>query len=44
LRKVVANALGTLLEINEVNPKAGLFSMDETILNKLLAALNECSE
>ena len=40
---VVSNALAALSEINELSG-GGIFSINHVILNRLLAALNECSE
>ncbi|KAK9670760.1 beta-adaptin, partial [Basidiobolus ranarum] len=41
---VVANSLTALREINENSPNKDLFVVDAAILNKLLIALNECTE
>ncbi|KAK9763488.1 beta-adaptin [Basidiobolus ranarum] len=41
---VVANSLTALREINENSPNKDLFVVNTEILNKLLIALNECTE
>jgi vesicle coat complex subunit len=41
---VVANAIAALTEISESTPNAQLFNMNPQAINKLLTALNECSE
>jgi vesicle coat complex subunit len=41
---VVANAIAALTEIAESNPHAHIFNMNPQAINKLLTALNECSE
>eukprot|EP00004_Rigifila_ramosa_P009952 TRINITY_DN21735_c0_g1_i1.p1 TRINITY_DN21735_c0_g1~~TRINITY_DN21735_c0_g1_i1.p1 ORF type:complete len:913 (-),score=280.20 TRINITY_DN21735_c0_g1_i1:52-2631(-) len=41
---VVANAVSALTEIAETSGDPSIFSITPTIQNKLLAALNECSE
>ncbi|KAI7905127.1 adaptin N terminal region-domain-containing protein [Cokeromyces recurvatus] len=41
---VVANAVIALADMNEVCPQHNLFEIDNNILNKLLHALNECTE
>lgn len=41
---VVANTVSALSEIQEVAPYTHCFEVTPTILNKLLAALNECTE
>jgi vesicle coat complex subunit len=42
--KVIANAVAALSEINECAAKRDIFVLNNTILIKLLAALNECTE
>eukprot|EP00128_Syssomonas_multiformis_P015627 Colp12_sorted_trinity150504_noHs@17712 len=41
---VVANAVAALAEINDASEKGNLFEINTSILNKLLTALNECTE
>lgn len=41
---VVANAVSALAEIQETNPSIQCFQITTMTLNKLLAALNECTE
>ena len=41
---VVANAVAALSEISESSPSAHIFDMNPQTINKLLTALNECSE
>jgi vesicle coat complex subunit len=41
---VVANAVAALSEISESSPSARIFDMNPQTINKLLTALNECSE
>ena len=41
---VVANAVAALSEISESSPSAQIFNMNPQAINKLLTALNECSE
>ncbi|KAL1917291.1 uncharacterized protein VTP21DRAFT_4947 [Calcarisporiella thermophila] len=41
---VVANAVVALMEIDESTPDRKSFVINQTILNKLLVALNECTE
>ncbi|KAF7722198.1 beta-adaptin [Apophysomyces ossiformis] len=41
---VVANAVVALSDINEASPEKDVFVVNSTILNKLLHALNECTE
>lgn len=41
---VVANAVSALAEIQETNPATNCFQITTMTLNKLLAALNECTE
>ena len=41
---VVANAVAALSEISESSPRAHIFDMNPQTINKLLTALNECSE
>jgi AP-1 complex subunit beta-1 len=41
---VVANAVTALLDINESSTQGKLFEVDAAILNKLLVAMNECTE
>ncbi|KAJ3174438.1 hypothetical protein HK101_010968, partial [Irineochytrium annulatum] len=41
---VIANAVAALSEINETSSKKDIFSVNNTVLIKLLAALNECTE
>lgn len=41
---VVANAVAALTEIAESSPNAHIFDMNPQAINKLLTALNECSE
>jgi len=42
---VVANAVAALTEISETSPTAAAVNeLDSTTVNKLLTALNECTE
>ncbi|KAI9363455.1 adaptin N terminal region-domain-containing protein [Zopfochytrium polystomum] len=41
---VIANAVAALSEINETSIRKDIFSVNNSILLKLLAALNECTE
>jgi vesicle coat complex subunit len=41
---VVANAVAALTEIADSSPNAHIFDMNPQAINKLLTALNECSE
>jgi vesicle coat complex subunit len=41
---VVANAIAALTEISDTSPNAHIFDMNPQSINKLLTALNECSE
>lgn len=41
---VVANAIAALGEISDTSPNAHIFDMNPQAINKLLTALNECSE
>ncbi|KAI8853732.1 adaptin N terminal region-domain-containing protein [Chytridium lagenaria] len=41
---VIANAVAALAEINDTSVKKDIFVLNNTILIKLLAALNECTE
>lgn len=42
---MIANAVGALLEIRESSSaKRDVFHLNSAVLNKLLAALNECTE
>lgn len=41
---VVANAVAALGEIADSSPNANIFDMNPQAINKLLTALNECSE
>jgi vesicle coat complex subunit len=41
---VVANAIAALSEIADTSPNAHIFDMNPQAINKLLTALNECSE
>lgn len=41
---VIANAVGALLEIRETSSKKDVFALNSVVLNKMLAALNECTE
>jgi vesicle coat complex subunit len=41
---VVANAIAALSEISDTSPNAHIFDMNPQAINKLLTALNECSE
>eukprot|EP00126_Sphaerothecum_destruens_P006877 Sdes_comp19568_c0_seq1m11246 len=41
---VVANAVASLSELNDVNGNNQIFEITTSTLNKLLAALNECTE
>ncbi|KAJ3189878.1 AP-2 complex subunit beta [Gaertneriomyces sp. JEL0708] len=41
---VIANAVAALTEISEASVRKDVFSLNETILKKLLTALNECTE
>lgn len=41
---VVANAVAALSEMHESQPGAGIFSMTQSTVSKLLTALNECTE
>ena len=41
---VIANAVAALGEISESSARKDLFSVNMTILAKLLTALNECTE
>lgn len=41
---VVANAIAALAEISDTSPNAHIFDMNPQAINKLLTALNECSE
>ena len=41
---VVANAVAALSEIADSSPNANIFDMNPQAINKLLTALNECSE
>lgn len=41
---VVANTVASLMEIEQLSPKGGVFKITQGNLNKLLAALNECTE
>ena len=41
---VVANAIAALTEIADSSPNAHIFAMNPQAINKLLTALNECSE
>jgi AP-1 complex subunit beta-1 len=41
---VIANAVAALGEISEAAVQKDIFVIDEMVLQKLLAALNECTE
>ncbi|KAI9485877.1 MAG: adaptin N terminal region-domain-containing protein [Benjaminiella poitrasii] len=41
---VVANAVIALTDMNEASPRRNIFEINSNILNKLLHALNECTE
>lgn len=41
---IVANAIAALGEISDTSPNAHIFDMNPQAINKLLTALNECSE
>lgn len=41
---VVANAVIALTDINEATPDKNVFEIDTNTSNKLLHALNECTE
>lgn len=41
---VVANAVIALADINEASPQHNIFEINSNISNKLLHALNECTE
>lgn len=41
---VVANAVVALSDMNEASPNHDIFVVNGSILNKLLHALNECTE
>jgi len=41
---VVANAVAALSEMHETQPGAGIFTMTQSTVSKLLTALNECTE
>jgi vesicle coat complex subunit len=42
--KVVANAVAALSEIAEQSPQTKVFDLNGPTINKLLTALNECTE
>lgn len=44
LQKVVANAVAALSEISESHPNSNLLDLNPQNINKLLTALNECTE
>ncbi|KAJ1929683.1 beta-adaptin [Tieghemiomyces parasiticus] len=41
---VISNAVTALVEINDSTPDQGVFELNPPLVNKLLAALNECTE
>lgn len=41
---VIANAVAALTEINELSERHNVFVVTTPILNKLLSALNDCTE
>jgi vesicle coat complex subunit len=41
---VISNAVAALAEISDNQTDRGIFSIDRSILHKLLAAINECTE
>lgn len=43
-RQVVANAVAALSEIAESHPSSNLLDLNPQSINKLLTALNECTE
>lgn len=44
LSQVVANAVAALSEIAESHPNSNLLDLNPQTINKLLTALNECTE
>lgn len=44
LSQVVANAVAALSEISESHPNSNLLDLNPQNINKLLTALNECTE
>lgn len=44
LNQVVANAVAALSEIAESHPSSNLLDLNPQSINKLLTALNECTE
>jgi hypothetical protein len=41
---VIANAVAALAEITEASVQKDIFVINDVVLSKLLAALNECTE
>ena len=41
---MIANAVAALTEISQVSKDRDIFQLNQVILTKLLAALNECTE
>jgi hypothetical protein len=41
---VITNSVSALIEINEASVQKDIFVINELVLAKLLAAMNECTE